>query len=296
MTFLKWPGGKRQLLPALLPLVPADLRVYHEPFMGGGALFFALAAAGRIEEAQIGDANLRLVHTYRAVRDNLPAVVDHLRALAKAHDPTNPGALYYTVRAAFNGGRQEPAELAARMIYLNRTCFNGLYRENARGGMNTPVGAYKNPTICDEAALTAAASALQLATIDRHSFEVSVQLATRGDFVYLDPPYAPLSETSSFTAYSAGGFGPDRQRDLARTCLELHDRGVRWLLSNSTAPIVRELYGELATMREGITICEVPATRRINCKASSRGEVAELLVFNYPTPELVPPPSNGGAP
>lgn len=284
MTFLKWPGGKRQLLPALLPLVPAQFRVYHEPFLGGGALFFALAAVGRIEEAQLGDVNFNLVTTYRTVRDQLPAVIGNLRALAKAHDPANPGALYYTVRSAFNGGMQDFAELAARMIYLNRTCFNGLYRENARGGMNTPVGAYKNPTICDEAALKSAAGALQLASIDLQSFDLSLQLATEGDFVYLDPPYAPLSETSSFTAYSAGGFGPERQRNLARACLELHDRGVRWVLSNSTAPLIRELYGELAGIREGITVFEVPATRRINSKASARGQIGELIVTNCPVP------------
>jgi len=259
--FLKWAGGKRRLLPTLLKHAPEGATGYFEPFVGGGALFFALLPP----KAVLADRNQRLIRAYRGVRQNVEKVIRLLKSYR--HDPN----FFYEFREA-NIDDGTDAEVAAWFIYLNRTGFNGLYRVNRENRFNVPFGRYTNPRICDEPSLRACSAALARADLRVEDFEVAVADAKAGDFVYFDPPYVPLSNTSSFTSYTAAGFGEAEQRRLRDTARRLKDRGVRVLLSNSSAPSVRELYAE------GFRITEVAAARAINSKASARGTVVELLI------------------
>jgi len=262
--FLKWVGGKTTLLAELLRHVPprATLRRYHEPFVGGGALFFAVAP----RRAVLSDNNAELVHCYGQVRDDVHGVLDALarHVYEKAH--------YQNIRA-LDPLHLPPAARAARFIYLNKTCFNGLWRVNRAGRFNVPIGRYTNPRFHDPSALIAASQALKGVEIVHAPFEAALVRAAAGDFVYLDPPYDPVSATSSFASYTADGFTWDDQKRLARACIALNRRGVRFLLSNSATERVRELY-------RGFEQRTVRAPRFINSKAGSRGRVAELLVFN----------------
>jgi DNA adenine methylase len=259
--FVKWVGGKRQLLPHLLEHAPPDAPTYFEPFIGGGALFFSL----RPDAAVLADVNVRLIRTYKGVRDAVEDVIRLLRTYP--HD----SGFFYKLREK-NIDAASDAEVAAWFIYLNKTSFNGLYRVNRANRFNVPFGRYKNPNICDETTLRACSAALATTELLVADFEVVTAKAKRGDFVYFDPPYVPLSVTSSFTSYTSGGFGPAEQMRLRDTARKLKKRGVRVLLSNSSAPFVRDLYGE------GFKLVEVSATRSINSKASGRGAIAELLI------------------
>ncbi len=262
--FLKWAGGKGQLLPPILSRMPAEIvGTYVEPFIGGGAVFFELARLGRITRAKLFDRNAELIATYRAVRDDVEAVI---AALARHH---NDEEHYYDVRA-LDPQDLEPAERAARTIFLNRVGFNGLYRVNASGEFNVPFGRYKNPRICDEHGLRLASQALRIAEIEVADFEESCARVEPGDVVYLDPPYLPVSRTASFTSYS-GAFGEDDHRRLASVFASLVDRGAFALLSNSDTKLARQLYA-------GFKITTVQATRAINSKADRRGAVREILV------------------
>jgi DNA adenine methylase len=259
--FLKWAGGKRQLLPSLRAHAPANPARYFEPFVGGGALFFAL----RPKHAVLADVNARLIRTFRGVRDSVDEVIERLRGYP--HDR----AFFYRFREEEVDDRSD-AEVAAWFIYLNRTGYNGLYRVNRENRFNVPFGRYVNPTICDELTLRACSNALAGVELRVADFEEAVQTAARGDFVYFDPPYVPLSVTSSFTSYTSGGFRAAEQTRLRDTALRLKQRGVRVLLSNSSAPLVRKLY------TGGFEVVEVAATRMVNSKARGRGEVVELLI------------------
>lgn len=259
--FLKWVGGKRRLIPALQPHLPTRFGTYHEPFLGGGALFFHL----RPPRAVLSDTNSRLVRAWRGVRDNPEAIIARL------------GAWPYD-RAFFHALRTSPVDddddagVAAWMIYLNRCGFNGLYRVNRDNVFNVSFGAYESPTICDADNLRAVSAALQGVELQIEDFGAVLDRAKEGDFVYFDPPYVPLSATSRFTGYTADGFGLDEQvrlRDLARA---LHVRGVHVLLSNSGAQLVQDLYAE------GFAQTPIAALRAINCKAKGRGPVTELLL------------------
>ena len=267
---LKWAGGKGRLLGELLGRLPDDFHsrraTYHEPFIGGGALFFALAGRGRLGHARLSDANPSLIDVYLALRDDVESVIAALRGHVHERDH------YYRVRALRPGELSLP-ERAARVIYLNKTCYNGLYRENKRGEFNVPFGRYKNPTICDEPNLRAAARALQGVDIGNRPFASILDYAQAGDFVYFDPPYHPLSATANFTAYDRRGFGPDDQRQLRDVFAALGERGVRAMLSNSDTPFIRELY-------DGFAIDRVYVARAVNSKASGRGKVAEVIVGN----------------
>lgn len=269
--FLKWAGGKRQLLPELLPRVDAarPFGRYHEPFVGGGALFFELCGTSRLgrRQAYLSDNNPRLIETYTAVRDGVEDVIAELERHAERHSEDH----YYRTRAQVP---LTPPARAARTIYLNRTCFNGLYRENSRGEFNVPIGRYANPTICDAPNLRAAADALKRAKIECRHFETVLDCAKSGDLVYFDPPYVPVSKTSSFTAYDRGGFGEPEQRRLAEVFAELDRKGVKVLLSNSMTPLVRELYGSFR-------IDTIYAARAVNSRADRRGKIEEALVRNF---------------
>ncbi|TVQ97535.1 MAG: DNA adenine methylase [Deltaproteobacteria bacterium] len=265
--FLKWAGGKSRLLEQYEPWWPEEFERYHEPFLGGGAVFFRL----RPEEAALSDVNGRLVDTWRAVRDSLPEVLERLAGHRERHGRT----YFYRARQRFNAGRGvSPVERAALMIYLNKTCFNGLYRENGRGEFNVPIGSYRDPRIFDVGHLRAVSRVLQGVEIRVSGFESVVDRAEAGDLVYFDPPYVPLSATSAFTGYHASGFGMDLQHRLARVYAELDRRGCRVMLSNSDVPAVRELYA-------GWRIIGIRAGRSISCKSSRRGSVGEVLVRNW---------------
>jgi DNA adenine methylase len=259
--FIKFAGGKTSLLPEILPRLPKKIGTYYEPFIGGGAVFFALAAEGRFKEAVIGDANHDLIETYYAIKNDLGEIVRRLKAHAGKHSEE----YFYKVRA------QKGACDASRLIYLNRTCFNGLYRVNRKGEFNVPFGKYANPTICDEENLRAVSAALRGVSFLPGDFERSTMRARRGDVVYMDPPYVPASETANFTAYTKGGFGPETQERLRDVAQKLVKRGVHVLLSNSDTPFVRKLY-------KGFKIEKVQAPRRVNSKGDKRGNVGELLI------------------
>jgi DNA adenine methylase len=264
--FIKWAGGKRQLLPELRRHVPAKFGRYFEPFLGGGALFFEL----RPTTATLADVNQRLIRTYRGVKDDVERVVKLLKGYQKKHSEE----FFYDMRKKPVDGFRD-AETAAWFIYLNKSGFNGLYRVNQKNGFNVPMGRYEKPAICDEETLRECSTALASVDAPRvASFEVAVRDAKAGDFIYFDPPYVPLTATASFTSYTANGFGHKEQeklRDLARS---LKQRGVHVLLSNSSAQPVWELYDKDPDFK----IVEVPANRMLNSKGSGRGAVTELLI------------------
>jgi DNA adenine methylase len=265
--FLKWAGGKTQLLPKLLSRVPSNYNRYFEPFLGGGALFFTLQP----KDAYLSDINEDLVNAYTVIRDDVGPLLQALRIHRYEKD------YFYQVRSwdrSADYGKLSPSERAARLIFLNKTCFNGLYRLNSKGFFNVPFGDYKNPRIVNEKNLLACSEILKCAHISKSSFIGIENQVQTGDFVYLDPPYVPLSTTSSFTGYSKEGFSHADQITLRDLCLRLHEKGVLFMLSNSATPVVLELYKNFN--------CEtVSATRAINSKGKSRGQIEEVLVTNY---------------
>jgi DNA adenine methylase len=265
--FLKWAGGKRQLLETILDVVPRKFDTYYEPFVGGGAVFFALAAQRRFERAVLADANHELIVCYEALQKDVDGVIAALRHHRNEHDH------YYETRA-LDPETLSPAARAARLIYLNRCGFNGLYRVNSRGRFNVPFGRYLRPAICDELRLRAAAAALRDVKLACQDFDKTLARAKPGDFVYLDPPYVPVSRTSHFTQYARDDFGPADQERLAATLRKLGERGVRALLSNSDCAVTRELY-------RGQPYDSVLARRAINSVTSGRGPVGELLVRSF---------------
>ncbi|HET7089065.1 MAG TPA: DNA adenine methylase [Anaerolineae bacterium] len=267
--FLKWAGGKRQLLPELMARLPECFAAYHEPHVGSGVLFFELAARGGLPQAYLSDVNPSLIDTYVAVRDQVEDVIATLKKHQRKHDQD----YYYLVRA-IDPSRLPLAGRAARIIYLNKTCYNGLYRENKSGQFNVPFGRYKNPTICDAVNLREVSRALHGADIARRGYASVLERAQPGDFVYFDPPYHPLSATSSFTAYDRNGFTADDQRGLRDIFGDLARRGVYVMLSNSDTPLIRELYA-------GFKIERVYASRSINSKGNRRGKITELIIRNY---------------
>ena len=260
--FIKWVGGKTSLLPELLKHVPGKVRRYHEPFVGGGALFFAVQP----KRAILCDHNPELVHTYTQVRDDVSGVLDALSHHVYARD-------HFERVRALDPKTLAPVDRAARFIYLNKTCFNGLWRVNRAGRFNVPIGRYTNPRFCDPGTLVRASHALQGVQVLHLPFEAALERAAPGDFVYLDPPYDPVSVTASFASYTKDGFSWADQERLAQACVRLNRRGVRFLLSNSATARIRELY-------QGFEQRLVRAPRAINSKASGRGSVDEILVFN----------------
>jgi DNA adenine methylase len=235
VPFLKWAGGKRQILPDILRRLPERCETYHEPFLGGGAVFFALAARGAFRRAVLGDRNADLIDAYLGVRDDVERVITRLARMP--HDRS-----FYERLRALDPRKLSGAQRAARIIYLNRTCYNGLYRVNRAGQFNVPFGRYENPRILDRENLRAASRALRGAALGAGDFEAVLARARPGDVVYFDPPYVPLSATASFTAYDREAFGPDEQRRLARVLEALRRRGVYAVLSNSDVRVTRALY------------------------------------------------------
>ena len=264
---VKWVGGKRQLMFELLKNMPKDYNRYFEPFIGGGALFFELQP----DNAYISDMNEELINLYKVVRDN----VDELITDLQKHDISKD---YFMEIRNIDRTKEyqnwSDVKKASRFIYLNRTCFNGMYRVNSQGQFNVPFGHYKNPRIIDENNLINCSNLLQKTEIQHADFSEILKKVKKGDFVYFDPPYVPLSETSSFTSYTKDGFDLDMQFKLRDVCDELHSMGVKFLLSNSDTKLVNELY-------ENYNIKKVFASRQINANADGRGKITEVLVRNY---------------
>ena len=263
--FLKWAGGKRQLLAAIQEALPVRIANYYEPFVGGGAVFFGL----RFANATLGDVNEELINAYCMVRDEPAALTDSLAHHQRKHSRTH----YYAVRAQ-KTATLEPVARAARLIYLNKTCFNGLYRVNRKGAFNVPIGSYAAPAICDAGNLAAAGRALAGVGLLCGDYRALADRAGAGDFVYFDPPYVPVSSSSSFVAYARGGFNSEDQAALADLFGKLGRRGVQCMLSNSRVPAVLELYKDH-------NIRVVRANRAVNSVGAGRGKVAEVLVTNY---------------
>lgn len=264
--FIKWPGGKTQLLPELLRRVPERFGTYHEPFLGGGALFFAL----RPEVAFLGDNNEDLIRAYQMVQSTPEHLIDELRKPEYA----NTEEAFYRIRA-WKDTDDEATTIrgAARMIYLNKTCFNGLYRVNKAGQFNSPFGHRKTANICDEPTLRAAHKALHAGvSITRENFAKVVDRAAPGDLVYFDPPYVPLNPTSSFTAYTTDGFGLHQHEALRDLALILKNKGAHVIVSNSACDTVEKLYADK------FKIERVQARRNINSKGGKRGPIDEFVI------------------
>jgi DNA adenine methylase len=294
---LKWAGGKRQLLDALYERFPADYDRYHEPFFGGGAVFFDLEPTG----GTINDTNPRLVNFYRQVRDRPEALIERLREFDDPESDPDPGLdcaeedwrggeveqYYYQQRARFNarayaddwpGSEADLLEEAALLLYLNRTCYNGLYRENSSGGFNVPIGRYADPDWVQAERVRAASELLTATEIRNEDFEYVLETAEPGDLVYFDPPYEPMSPTADFAEYSAGGFDREDQRRLVSVVERLDDRGVAVVLSNSG--VMYDSYEDA-----GFHVAREGATRAINSDETSRDEVTEIVATTVPPGE-----------
>ena len=264
---VKWVGGKRQLMFELLKNMPKSYNRYFEPFIGGGALFFELQP----ENAYISDMNEELINLYSIVRDNVCELIFDL----KKHEVSKK--YFLEIRNLDRTDEYKNlsnVQRASRFIYLNRTCFNGLYRVNSQGQFNVPFGNYKNPRIVDENNLLNCSELLKNTEIKCADFSEILTEVKRGDFVYFDPPYVPLNETSSFTSYTKDGFDMDMQFKLREVCDELDSMGVMFMLSNSDTKFVKELYSNYE-------IKKVFASRAVNANADGRGKITEVLVRNY---------------
>ncbi|MCB0317982.1 MAG: DNA adenine methylase, partial [Bdellovibrionales bacterium] len=246
---------------------PNNYHRYYEPFLGGGALFFFLQP----EKPFLSDINSSLINTYKTVKEKPSELISDLKKHIYQKE------YYYLIRDVDRSGDLKywtDVEKASRFIYLNKTCFNGLHRVNSKGQFNTPFGKYKNPTILDEENLILCNKALQNASIKHQSFLEIEDSAMEGDFVYFDPPYAPISSTSNFTSFAKENFGEDMQIELSNLCARLDKKGVLWMLSNSAVPLISDLY-------KNFKIERISALRAINSKANSRGKIDEFIITNY---------------
>src|SRR4030095_15263174 len=263
--FLKWAGGKTQLLPQFEALYPEAKLVkrYLEPFVGSGAVFFHVQRLLQPASAFLADGNRELMNVHLAIQVQVEKVIDHLRMHRRSHSRDH----YYKTRDDFPRRTSDSAR-AARFIYLNKTCFNGLYRVNSQGRFNVPMGDYKNPTILDEKNLRAVAAALKEVELRTAHFSETLASARKGDFIYFDPPYHPLSATSNFTAYTSSLFGDSEQEELARVFRELDERGCHVMLSNSATSLVSRIYARYAEFTH-----RVEARRSINSRGDRRGSI-----------------------
>ena len=270
--FIKWVGGKRGLLEQILPLFPKKFNNYYEPFVGGGAIFFELFSKGLLTNKKVilSDINRELINTYDVVKNNPFELINQLEIYKEQHSKE----FYYQIREL---DRKEDydklsnLEKATRFIYLNKTCFNGLYRVNKKGYFNTPLGSYKNPNIADRDVILSASEALQNVTIKHQSFKKILEEAQKGDLVYFDPPYYPLNDTSNFTSYDSNCFLEDEQFELFEAFDKLSDMGVKVVQSNSDTEFIRNLY-------KNYDIQIVNANRFINSKSNGRGKITEVLI------------------
>ena len=291
--FIKWAGGKGQLLEQLDALLPNDFAqrenlVYVEPFAGGAAmLFHVLAKYPNIKRAVINDANSELVATYKAIKAKPEELIGRLSKLQEEYGKCATEELrqdmYLKLRDKFNSRKSDQLEMASFFVFLNKTCFNGLYRVNSKGEFNVPFGKAKNPTICDADNMRALNKALQKVTILSGDFEDVMKSVKGKAFVYFDPPYRPLTQSAAFTAYAKGGFNDEEQRRLAQFCRKLDRAGHQWILSNSDPHNIDHSDDFFEELYQGFNIKRVTASRAINSKGDRRGKVAELVIRNYAT-------------
>jgi len=268
LAIVKWAGGKRQLLSQLEPMFPKQFKKYHEPFVGAGSVMFYLTQTRKIKKIFISDVNEELINVYEVVRDNVDELIEILKKYQKKHSKE----VYYATRGE-DPGLMSDLSRAARFIYLNRTCFNGLYRVNASGKFNVPIGSYKNPGICQEETLRSISKLLAEVEVKNQSFEKVLNDAGAGDFVYLDPPYYPLKK-SSFTTYAKDKFLDEEQKQLFKTFKKLDKKGCLVMHSNSDTQFIKDLYSDY-------NIQFVDARRSINSKSSGRGKIKEVVITNY---------------
>ncbi len=270
-TLVKWAGGKKQLLTQLGPLFPNKIKRYIEPFVGGGAVaFHILLNHLEIEEVILLDINEELINAYRQTKNNVEKLIIELNKHKKNH--TKSGLDYYKKIRASDLKKLTPLTRAARFIYLNKTCFNGIYRVNKSGGFNVPMGRYGNPQICDEKSLRQISKMLKKVKLKSEPFEKITSISKKGDFIYLDPPYYPLKK-SSFTTYTKGDFLEEDHQKLFELFRTLDKQGCRVMLSNSNAPFIEKLYSQYE--QDGVS-----ATRMINSDATKRGKIKELVIRN----------------
>lgn len=272
--FVKWVGGKAKVVPQLKEIFPDSFNNYFEPFVGGGAVFFSIDA----QRAVLNDFNASLSGTYINIRDNVKELIIMLKSLENSYldlSPEEQKDMYYEVRGKYNAIEDKfSLEKSALLIFLNKTCFNGMYRENRKGEFNVPFGKHCKPTICDEVNLLETAKRLKNVQINAGSYDEAVKSAKEGDFVYFDPPYHPLTKTSSFTSYTGDDFNEEDQRKLKEVYDSLTKRGCKVVLSNSDSEFIRNLYKEYRQER-------VQVGRSINAVGSGRGKISELVVLNY---------------
>lgn len=291
--FLKWAGGKGQLLKDIRNTYPeglgTNIKKYAEPFVGGGAVFFDVLSAYKLDSLYISDINAELINTYRIIRDEKNGLLELLEKYSKDYIPLeedNRKEYYYIKRHRFNdlkksSGKYNNIEMAAVFIFLNRTCFNGLYRVNKKGGFNVPMGSYKNPNICDKENLLNISDSLSNVEIINGDYKEVSSFIDSNTFVYIDPPYRPINTTSTFTAYTENGFDDCAQRELATFVNVLTERGAKVILSNSDPKnenMEDEFFDELYSLHK---INRVDAARIINSKAKARGKIKELLICNF---------------
>ena len=290
--FLKWAGGKGQLLHEIeryYPFEDTHITKYAEPFVGGGAVLFDILSRYAIEEVYISDINAELINTYHMLRDNIGALAGLLQSYQDEYLPLDMAyrkSYYMTKRDRFNdlkvnGNELENVEKAALLIFLNKTCFNGLYRVNKKGLFNVPMGAYKNPLICDEKNLRAISKKLKNVTIICGDYRESADFIDESTFAYFDPPYRPLTDTASFTAYTEHLFHDAEQIDLARFVDEMHRKGAKIVVSNSDPKNSNTDDDFFDSAYSGHRIKRVEATRMINCNSEARGKIKELLISNF---------------
>ena len=288
--FIKWAGGKGQLVDEIEKMIPdggdRDLAKYAEPMVGGGALFFRVLSRYNFKEFYISDINAELINAYTAVKKNIEELIVRLKDMEMAFLPLDDNGrkyFYHNVRDKFNTvilNDATSAEKAAYFIFLNRTCFNGLYRVNRKGLFNVPMGSYKNPTICDEENLRNIHNALQNVTIVCGDYTLSKSFIDNKTFVYIDPPYRPISETSAFTSYNVDAFDDDEQMRLAKFIDEINAAGAKIVLSNSDPKNVNPEDNFFDDLYKSYRIHRVTATRMINSNAEKRGKISELLISN----------------
>ncbi len=288
--FLKWAGGKTQLIDEIEKYYPFDdgkIVKYAEPFVGGGAVLFDILNRYNIEEIYISDINAELINTYRIIRDNINELIDLLEIYQTDYtslDIEKRKEYYINKRYIFNklkSNKNNDIEKAALMIFLNKTCFNGLYRVNKKGEFNVPMGAYKNPLICDKQNLIAVSEKLQKVKIVCSDYKASDDFIDENTFVYFDPPYRPITETASFTAYTENSFNDDAQKELAKYVSKLHKKGAKIVVSNSDPKNTNEDDNFFDEIYAEHNIKRVDAARMINCKGKARGKIKELLISNY---------------
>jgi len=268
-SFVKWAGGKRQLLEQFKPLLPEKITTYIEPFVGGGAVAFYVIKKYKPKKVILSDINEELVNAYNVIKDNVDELIELLGKFKKKHS----SEFYKKIRAQ-NPELSSRVTRATRFIYLNKTCFNGIYRVNSSGKFNVPMGSYKNPGICQEKDLREVSELLQNTTILSLPFEKISEFAKKGNFIYFDPPYYPLKGKPSFTTYTKDKFLEEEQENLAELFHKLDKRGCKVMLSNSDTDFIKGLYSHH-------NINSVEATRMINCNGSKRGKIKEVVVTNY---------------